>query len=296
MNVAALATLVSIIDTGSFASAADDVGCTPSAVSLQVKQLEQYFGQSLFDRSARTARPTAFCAEAANVAREFLGKLESLRSKPSLSVSGRVRLGAIATIQTDALPLALRWLRTRYPELDVRVSLDDSTALLAALKASRVDAAALIRPRSGGSTRLLWHDLARQPFVILKPASVKAASAKELLERFDVIRYDTSLTGGQIAARYVRKMNPHARCVLEARSIDAIVAMVSAGLGVSVVPRPRRQLLDAHAVREVPLGARGPVRQIALVRRSADADNRNIDAILRAFVGVYAARSDHATA
>ena len=142
----------------------------------------------------------------------------------------------------------------------------------------------------------MWHDLARQPFVILKPASVKAASAKELLERFDVIRYDTSLTGGQIAARYVRKMNPHARCVLEARSIDAIVAMVSAGLGVSVVPRPRRQLLDAHAVREVPLGARGPVRQIALVRRSADADNRNIDAILRAFVGVYAARSDHATA
>ena len=82
MNVAMLSTLVAIIDRGSFAAAAREVGCTPSAVSLQVKQLEAWFGQLLFDRSARTAKPTPFALEAATVARDVAGRLEALRTRP----------------------------------------------------------------------------------------------------------------------------------------------------------------------------------------------------------------------
>ena len=74
MNMAALSTLVAILDRGSFASAADDVGCTPSAVSLQMKQLEAYFGQPLFDRSTRTVKPTDFGREAGAVARESIDR------------------------------------------------------------------------------------------------------------------------------------------------------------------------------------------------------------------------------
>ena len=55
MNVPMRETLVAIVDRGSFAAAAREVGCTSSAVSLQVKQLEAWFGRVLFDRSARNA-------------------------------------------------------------------------------------------------------------------------------------------------------------------------------------------------------------------------------------------------
>lgn len=294
MNLAALSTLVAILDKGSFAAAAQEVGCTPSAVSLQVRQLEAYFGKPLFDRSARSARPTAFAVESAALARELLARLEGLRERPRTAVSGRVRLGAISSIQTDALPRALRLLRDRHPALDVQVSLDDSGALLDSLKAGRIDAAALIRPQSGGSSRLVWHDLALQPFVLLAPADAKIASAADLLARHELIRYDTSLTGGRIAAQYVRRAAPDARGSIEVRSIDAIVAMVSAGLGVSIVPRPRRSLLEAHGVREVGLGRHGPTRRIALVRRAADADSRNLDAVLRAFTTAYGGRTAEA--
>ena len=58
MNLNALATLAAILEHGSFAAAAARVGCTPSAVSLQVRQLETYFGRPLFDRSGRGVRPT----------------------------------------------------------------------------------------------------------------------------------------------------------------------------------------------------------------------------------------------
>src|SRR4051812_22981301 len=98
MNVAMLKTLVAIVDRGSFAAAAREVGCTPSAVSLQVKQLETWFGRVLFDRSARTVKPTPLALEAAAIARDVAAKLEALRMRPSLAVSGRVRLGAIATV------------------------------------------------------------------------------------------------------------------------------------------------------------------------------------------------------
>jgi len=288
MNVAMLSTLVTIVARGSFAVAAREVGCTPSAVSLQMKQLEIYFGQPLFDRSARSVKPTPFALEAAAVARSFVEKLEALRAHPPFAVSGRVRLGAIATVQTDALPQTLRALRERYPTLDVKVTLNDSDALLADVKADRVDAAALIRPPSGGSSRLDWRNLAKQPYVMLVPPGTDDASPQQLLQRFGLIQYDTSLTGGRIAARYVRQTFPHARWTMEVRSIDAIVAMVSAGLGVSIVPRPREALLEAHGVRTAGLGRTAPTRQIAIVRRRADADDRNIDALTAALASAYA--------
>jgi DNA-binding transcriptional LysR family regulator len=287
MNVAMLKTLVAIVDRGSFAAAAREVGCTPSAVSLQVRQLEAWFGQLLFDRSARTAKPTPFALEAATVARDVAARLEALRARPVARVSGRVRLGAIASVQTANLPQALRAVRDRHPDLQVEVSLADSDELIAAVKAGRIDAAVLVRPSSGGSTRLAWQDLARQPFVMLVPPGVPAAAAQELLQRFGLIRYDTALTGGRIAAQYARRVFPEARIVMEVRSIDAIVAMVSAGLGVSIVPQPRQALLEAHGVRALGLGRGGPMRQIALVRRRIDAANRNIDAVSQALATAY---------
>lgn len=287
MNTAMLSTLIEIVDRGSFAAAAERVGCTPSAVSLQVKQLEAYFGRPLFDRSARSVRATAFAVELAVVARDLVGRLEALRARRVAAVAGRLRLGVITSVQTDPLPRALRSVRDRHPDLDVVVSLNDSDALLGDLKASRIDAAVLVRPPAGGSSRLAWHDLARQPFVMLAPADAEGAPT-QLLQRLGWIRYDTALTGGRVAARYVGRVAPKVRCTMELRSIDAIVAMVSAGLGVAVVPQPRQPLLVAYPVRRLSLGRAGPVRRIALVHRNADLDNRGIEAMAGILREVFA--------
>jgi DNA-binding transcriptional LysR family regulator len=287
MNVGMLSTLVAILDKGSFAEASHEVGCTPSAVSLQVKQLETYLGHPLFDRSARSVKPMPIAWEVAAAAREFLASLDALRARRAAGVSGRVRLGSIATVHTGPLPQALRMLRDRHPSLEVEVFPNDSDALLAELKGGRIDAAVLVRPQSGGSSRLVWHNLARQPYVMLVPPGTSDMAPQDLLGQHEVIRYDTALTGGRIAARYVRQVCPRARYAMDVRAIDAIVAMVSAGLGVSVVPQPRRALLDAYGVREVSLGRSGPTRQIAVVRRSAAADNRNIEAVTNALTRAF---------
>jgi DNA-binding transcriptional LysR family regulator len=75
---------------------------------------------------------------------------------------------------------------------------------------------------------------------------------------------------------------------MDFRSIDAIVAMVAAGLGVTVVPRPRQPLLSAYEVRELRLGRNAPTRQIALVCRGVNRGDRRTAAVRAALSEAYA--------
>jgi len=287
MKLAALDTLGAVLATGSFTAAAGTVGLTPSAVSLQMKQLEAYFGRPLFDRSGRVAVPTPFARELAAAAGSALAVVESFRTRSSVAVSGVVRLGAIASVQNSVLPHALRRLREDHPGLAVQLTLDVSAPLQAALNAGRIDAAVVVRPQNGGSSRLHWTDLAQIPFVLVAPADAPAATAPQLLRRHPWIQYDRSLIGGRIAAQYVRRVCPQARPSWEVASTDAIIAMVAEGLGVSVIPRPRAPMLRAYAYREVALGAAAPVRQVAWVSRPADSEDRRHAAVIAALRQAY---------
>jgi len=290
MNLGMLVTLRTILEQGSFTAAAGVVGCSPSAVSLQVKQLEQYFGKPLFDRSTRVVVPTAFAREVVGAVGDFSHRLQVLRSRPAVAVAGRIRVGVITSMQSDALPQALHALRQRHPLLDVVVPpLNDSDELVSELKAARLDVALLVRPDAGGSRRLVWRELHRQPYVLLAPPRATGKTPLQLLQAYDWVGYDMSLNGGRVAARYVRGLKPDARCVIELRSMDAIVAMVAQGLGVSVLPQPRRALVEAYAVREVDLGSRAPHRKLSLVWKNSDDGNRNVEAVAEAFGAAFGA-------
>ena len=107
MKIAFLGTLDAVLRRGSFAAAAHEVGLTPSAVSLQIKGLEEYFGQPLFDRSARTARPTPIARELSSNIQGLLAAIDALRDKRSPTVSGRIALGTIRSVQTTTLPAVM---------------------------------------------------------------------------------------------------------------------------------------------------------------------------------------------
>ena len=80
LNLTNLATLLAILDNGTFTAAAEVIGITPSAVSLQVKQMETYFGKPLFDRSSRQSQPTAFALEVAQGLKQLLGGEGGIRT------------------------------------------------------------------------------------------------------------------------------------------------------------------------------------------------------------------------
>ena len=282
-----LMTLNSVLRHGSFASAADDMGRTASAVSLQMKRLEEYVGQPLFDRSGRTVRPTPLASDLAESVRSALDAVEEARTRHSAALSGRVVIGAIRSLQPTMIPLVLQEIGSRHPGLAVRVIQGDSGELLDHLKAGRLDGAALIRPTSGGSSRLDWQDLERQPFVFVAPPDSTETTAEALIARYDWIQFDTSLTSGRTAASHLHRLSPGTRPRFELESIEAVLAMVSAGLGVSIIPRLPITPAVKAPVRQIPLGVSTPTRQIAFVCRSGDADNRRVRAIRDAFANGY---------
>lgn len=284
-----LITLDAILRHGSFAAAADDVGLTPSAVSLQVKRLEEYLGRPLFDRSGRTAKPTVLARELSESVRVALDAVESARTRQTVTLTGRVVLGTIRTLQPTMLPLVLGEITKRHPDLNVRVIQGDSLELLNQLKAGELDGAALVRPPSGGSSRLYWQDLERQPFVFVAPPDSEDLPPAALIKRYHWLQFDTSLSSGRVAASYLHRLSPGTRPKFELESIEAVLAMVSAGAGVSVVPQLRGAAAGVYPVRQVSLGAKAPSRQIAFVCRGADADNRRVSALKDAFIASYEA-------
>ena len=287
MKLEFLITLNAILKTGSFAGAAQEVGLTPSAVSLQVKRLEEYLGRPLFDRSGRKARPTALASELAHGFATAIDAIEAARQHSTPVISGRVVLGAIRTLQMTVIPMVLREIGARYPELNVKVIQGDSLELLGQLNAGELDGAAIIRPASGGSSRLAWFDLAAQPFVFVAPADSPALPLAGLIARYGWLQFDTSLTGGRIAASLLHKIAPGTRARFELESIEAVLAMVADGQGVSILPRVGGESAGAYAVRLLSLGRDAPARKITFACRNADADNRRVGVLRAALASTY---------
>lgn len=74
-----IATFIAAIESGSFLRAAEALHITPSTVSYQIKQLEQWIGAPLFERTGRRVLPTALGERLAGICGGFLGELTALK-------------------------------------------------------------------------------------------------------------------------------------------------------------------------------------------------------------------------
>ena len=279
MKIAAFATLDAVLRGGSFAAAATEMNLTPSAVSMQMKQLERYVGQPLFDRSGLQVRPRPLAHEVADSLRPGLQQLAVLRRHMPMMVEGVVKLGVIESMQAVLLPGTLRYLRERHPRLEVRPVRGRSATLTEAVKAGSLDAAVVARPEKGAGTGLAWQLLERRELVMVAPPSAPESSVGALLRQHDWIRYDRAAVTGALAARYVGELLPDKRAAMELDSMQAILAMVSAGLGVSIIQLSDPSLVQAYPVRLMRLGRDAPLLHLSCVTRKADAEERRLLAL-----------------
>lgn len=279
MKLETFLTLEAVLQTGTFAAAARQINVTPSAVSMQMKQLEQYLGKPLFDRSGLQARPNRLAHQVSETMRDALQNLEGLRASSGLAVEGIVRVGVIESLQPVVLPGIVRFVRERHPRLELRLVRGRSNTLTASVKAGDIDAALVAQPLDGGSARLRWAPMLRRELVLIAPPAATEANAGSLFRAYDWIRYDRNTVTGAMAAQYVASHVPEIRGTLEFDSAPAIVAMVHAGLGVSIVQTPDPVTLQSYPVRILRLGRAAPVLTLALVTRKSDDDNRSVAAV-----------------
>lgn len=214
-----LRTLVAIADTGSFNRAARAVFRTPSAVSMQMKKLEEQVGQPLFAKDGRSVALTPDGEALLGYGRRIL-KLadDAMRRFRAPEIKGTIRLGTPDDYASRFLPSILALFAASHPDVEVDVVCQSSHDLLGYLRNDQLDVALVSAGHgqtSGGQTvhreELAWvglkHGCAQEkepiPLAVSHLGCCWRRQALDALDRAGIayrVAYSSKHYIGQLAA------------------------------------------------------------------------------------------------
>lgn len=263
-----LKTFICVAQRGTFAAAGQQVGLTQSAVSAQIKSLEQTLGVRLFDRTGRAATINAAGQRAIPLAEEILRLFERMGAADSGNdFHGSLRIGAIGTVQTGILPQALVALRKQAPFIETHLVPGVSLNLLSQVDAGELDLAIMIKPPFALPKDLHAEVIAREAFVLIAAKNVPGDDPLAILAQQPFVRYDRGSFGGRLVTQFLKEQKLHVQQALELDELDAIVKMVGSGLGVALVPKAGLWLEHSADVRVLELHELTFFREIVLVSK-----------------------------
>lgn len=137
-----LRSLVALVDLGSLALAAERVGRTQAALSLQMRKLEEQAGEALFSRATRKLVPTEAGEVLVSYARRILAlNDEAQQAIRGSTVSGEIGFGASQDFGEAWLPPVLAQFRKAHPSVGLEVRVDGGTKLVNAVEGGEIDVA-----------------------------------------------------------------------------------------------------------------------------------------------------------
>jgi DNA-binding transcriptional LysR family regulator len=281
MSIRHLRTLLAIAERGSFAAAARNIHLTESAVSMQMKALELELGIALFDRSKRPPVLTDAGRALLPEARQLVGGYERLsrRTEASQPVEGHLRLGAVPSVITGILPGAIAALRQRHPGVHVEIAMALSAELVERMGRRNLDAA-IVSELGKVPQGLAWSPFAREPLVLIAPPDAPDRGGGELLARYPFIRYTRQAWVGRLIHATMKRRRIKVVETMTLDTLEAVTAMVSHGLGVSIVPDRGPGVSFAFPVRTVALPGPAVHRVVGLLQPQRHTKAPLADALL----------------
>ncbi len=271
MNLKHLETFVAISETGSFQAAAERLFVTQSAVSMQMKTLEDQLQVALFDRSTRPPTLSTLGRVLLERARALVVQAQEFReaAQGEGDLAGALAIGVIPSATTTILPPALQVLGQRHPLLQVRVAGGLSRGLEDLVVQGVIDCA-IVTETDRVATNLTQLTIFKERLLVAAPVSAPPNEPENWLLDHPFIRFNRQTGTGRIIERELRSQGLPVREAMELDSIEAILLMVSRGLGVAVVPE--RSLTDdlSNHIQTQPFGDPCVERRVGvLMRRNA---------------------------
>lgn len=243
LDVDQLRTFVAIAETGSFTKAADVVHKTQSAVSMQMKRLEERIGRAVFARDGRGSKLTEDGERLLDYARRIVQlNVEAVSAFNNTGLAGCVRLGVPDDYADRYLPEVMARFSRSYPGVELTVLCEPSVELAERINIGEIDLA-IITNNDGrratetfrrehllwvGSNRHLAHEMEPLPLALGRPTCAWRRIALEGLE--------------SVGRRH--------RVLYSSWNAGAVAAAVLAGLAVSVFPesglRPGMRVLGVN--------------------------------------------------
>lgn len=251
---------VAVCEAGSITGAAKKLYLAQPAVSLAVRELEDYYGVRLFDRIAKklyiTEAGTRFLSYARHITSLFDELEQGVRSWES---SGSLRVGASVTIGTYLLPGYVSGFARSYPEITVKVTVDNSEVIegmvlsndldLALIEGTAHEADLISESYLGGELVLVAAP--GHPLAEAGPVPLSALEGEPLL-----LREKGSGTRELVDSTFLTHevgLTP----LWESTSTQSLLNAVKAGLGLSILPLPlvEQELLAGRLARVAVEGA-----------------------------------------
>ena len=222
-----------------FGRAAEACAISQPALSMQIKELEQFLGGVLLERGARQIRLTKFGEEVAQRVRDILRSVDELGDFARAShdqLAGRLRVGMIPTIAPYLLPTVIGNLTRLHPELDIHVRETLTPKLIEELREGRLDTAIVALPVSEPS--LTEVALFAENFLLVRPGEAEGTPAPTVkaLREMRLLLLEEGHCFRDQALSFCNMHSSPPREVLDASSLSTLVQMVSAGIGVTLIP------------------------------------------------------------
>ncbi len=264
MDVKTLYSIIAVADHGSFNAAAKALGVSLSAISLQMRALEDEVELVLFDRSRRPPPLTEEGRDFVARARDLIADWERLSASLKRGSNGGVlKIGAVHTVVSGMLPAALKRLSQSLPDLGVRLTTDLSHDLEAAVRGGRVDVAITTEPESVPSD-LQFTPFCEEPLVVIAGHGAAGEAVRDVLQQNPYVRFNRQARVGSLIEDALSVRQIKVRSAMEVDTLDGVISLVGAGLGVSVVPA-RSGIAFPDTINVLPFGDPPAVRRLGLL-------------------------------
>jgi DNA-binding transcriptional LysR family regulator len=283
-----LVAFTTVLETGGFTKAAHALNLTQSALSHQIKTLEEQLGVDVFARIGKrtilTQAGEILLKHATVVLRELADARQALRELHDPG-RGRLRISAAGYSCYQLLPRLLQEFKAEFPRVELSVSADYTGEAVQHLLEGLLDVAILVAPPP--IRGLIIEALAHDELCVIVPPDHAWAKRRRVrwmeLASQVLITYNKASQTHQLLLHRLAHEGAGAPETMEVREAEAVTAMVKVGLGIAVLPSwVVRADLRSKQLLTIPLGRSGLKRSwaIAYIR------GRQLPAYSQAFIRI----------
>jgi DNA-binding transcriptional LysR family regulator len=289
MQLESLKMFVDVVETGSFSRAAQLNHVTQSAVSQQIRALENRYEQRLLSRSARQVTPTPAGERLFRGCKEILARFSEVEQEireQATEVSGACNVSCIYSVGLHELHTIQKELLRTHPKVNVRLNYRRSDQVYddVILGAADLGLVAYPQPRAGVDVIPFRED---KMALILPPGHPLASKSKismTAITGLPFIAFDREAPSRKGIDKLFRDKGIELSPTMEMDNVETIKRAVELGLGISVLPVPTvQQEVNSGTLVAKPFSEPGFTRPIGILVRKGKYLSRASQAVLDSF-------------
>ncbi|WP_302663833.1 LysR family transcriptional regulator [Agathobaculum sp.] len=241
MEIRQLATFIRVAQFKSFSRAAESLGYSQSAVTVQIRQLEEELNTRLFDRMGKRIALTDTGERFFSHACDVISQVNQARMSVAATTElhGTLHIGTIESLTCLKLPAVLHRYRQHHPKVSIHITVGEPEELIEQMERGELDMIYVLDEPLYSNN---WHKLMeqREEIVFVASASLGEALGGRELTTEELVQYPFFLTEQDNYRRVLNRRLAARRCILtpslECSDTSFLIRMLEIDRGVSFLP------------------------------------------------------------